>query len=114
MRKRISAIAIMLVFSQWAVLLLLHGQNPSQQNPERTSEQKILKALLLPLNSVRLLGGRLKTAQDLDAKYLLELEPDRMLAYLPQRAGLEPYGGWDGAGGNSRVTSRGTISRLSA
>src|SRR5262249_38777042 len=39
---------------------------------------------------------------DLDADYLLKLEPDRMLAFLRQRAGLqstaEPYGGWDGAG----------------
>ena len=54
----------------------------------------------LDLSSVRLLGGPLKRAQDLDAKYLLELEPDRMLAYYRQRAGLEPkaepYNGWDG------------------
>jgi DUF1680 family protein len=61
-----------------------------------------LKARPLPLSSVRVTGGPLKTAQDLDARYLLELEPDRMLAYLRQRAGLpardEPYGGWDGAG----------------
>jgi DUF1680 family protein len=49
-----------------------------------------------------LLGGPLKNAQNLDAKYLLGLEPDRMLAFLRQRAGLKPkaeaYGGWDGAG----------------
>lgn len=66
----------------------------------------------LPLSAVRLTGGPLKRAQDLDAKYLLELEPDRMLAYYRQRAGLsprlsagvpnkaEPYGGWDGGGRN--------------
>ena len=57
----------------------------------------------LPLADVRLTGGPLKHAQDLDAEYLLKLEPDRMLYYLRQRAGLEPkaqegYGGWDGAG----------------
>jgi uncharacterized protein len=72
------------------------------QNPAQASESKIIKARPLPLNSVRLTGGPLKTAQELDAKYLLELEPDRMLAYLRERAGLEPkakpYGGWDGAG----------------
>ena len=34
----------------------------------------------LPLSAVRLTGGPLKHAQDLDARYLLELEPDRMLA----------------------------------
>ena len=58
----------------------------------------------LPLSAVRLTGGPLKHAQDLDAKYLLKLEPDRMLAYYRQRAGLEPkakpYGGWDGGGRN--------------
>jgi DUF1680 family protein len=58
----------------------------------------------LPLTAVRLTGGPLKHAQDLDAKYLLELEPDRMLAYYRIRAGLEakaqPYAGWDGDGRN--------------
>jgi uncharacterized protein len=54
----------------------------------------------LPLGAVRLTGGPLKQAQDLDAKYLLSLEPDRMLAFYRKRAGLEPkappHGGWDG------------------
>ena len=58
----------------------------------------------LPLTAVRLTGGPLKHAQDLDAKYLLELEPDRMLAYYRVRAGFEakaePYAGWDGDGRN--------------
>ena len=35
----------------------------------------------LPLSAVRLTGGPLKRAEDLDADYLLKLEPDRMLAY---------------------------------
>jgi len=58
----------------------------------------------LPLSAVRLTGGPLKRAQDLDADYLLRLEPDRMLAFYRKRAGLEPkaqpYGGWDGDGKN--------------
>ena len=57
----------------------------------------------LPLSAVRLTGGPLKNAQDLDAKYLLALEPDRMLAGYRLRAGLEPkakgYGGWDSVDG---------------
>lgn len=57
----------------------------------------------LPLTAVRLTGGPLKHAQDLDAKYLLALEPDRMLAGYRIRAGLEPkakgYGGWDSVNG---------------
>jgi hypothetical protein len=58
----------------------------------------------LPLTAVRLTAGPLKRAQDLDAEYLLALQPDRMLAFYRQRAGLvskaEPYGGWDGDGRN--------------
>ncbi|HYT65333.1 MAG TPA: beta-L-arabinofuranosidase domain-containing protein, partial [Vicinamibacterales bacterium] len=56
----------------------------------------------LPLSAVRLTGGPLKRAQELDAEYLLKLEPDRMLSFYRTRAGLpkkaEPYGGWDGEG----------------
>src|SRR5262247_2891148 len=58
----------------------------------------------LPLSAVRLTGGPLKQAQDLDADYLLKLEPDRMMAYYRQRAGLQPKAqgltGWDGDGRN--------------
>ena len=56
----------------------------------------------LPLTAVRLTGGPLKTAQDLDAAYLLSLDPDRMLAFYRKRAGLpqkaEGYTGWDADG----------------
>ncbi len=90
------------IFALMAMVLFFEGRSLAQDNPAKTSEQKILKARPLPLSSVRLLGGPLKTAQDLNGKYLLQLEPDRMLAYLRQRAGLQPkaeaYGGWDGAG----------------
>src|SRR5690349_22461278 len=58
----------------------------------------------LPLSSVRITGGPLKHAQDLDRAYLLKLEPDRMMAYYRKRADLEPkapgYPGWDGDGRN--------------
>ena len=57
----------------------------------------------LPLSAVRLTGGPLKNAQDLNSKYLLALEPDRLLAGYRIRAGLEPkakgYGGWDSVEG---------------
>lgn len=61
------------------------------------------RARPLPLSAVRLTGGPLKNAQDLDARYLLALEPDRMLAGYRLRAGLAPkapgYGGWDSVEG---------------
>src|SRR6266516_4914 len=64
----------------------------------------VVKVRPLPLSAGRLHAGPLKHAQELDARYLLDLEPDRMLAYYRDRAGLrpkaEPYGGWDGDGRN--------------
>ena len=92
-----------LLFAAALGSVLLPGTTFAEKpNPARASEGKILKVRPLPLDSVRLTGGPLKHAQELDAEYLLQLEPDRMLAYLRQRAGLEPkakpYGGWDGAG----------------
>jgi DUF1680 family protein len=70
----------------------------------RAVEDKLIKARPLPLNKVRLTGGPLKTAQDVTAVYLLDLDPDRMMAYYRVRAGLaqkaEPYGSWDGGGRN--------------
>ncbi|MGH7953240.1 MAG: beta-L-arabinofuranosidase domain-containing protein, partial [Limisphaerales bacterium] len=59
----------------------------------------------LPLSDVRLTGGPLKHAQELDAKYLLELDPDQIMYYLRKSAGLKPKakegdGGWDGPGRN--------------
>jgi DUF1680 family protein len=92
---------LFLVASLASVFLPGHafGRKP---NAARASEEKIVIVRPLPLSSVRLTGGPLKHSQELDAEYLLQLEPDRMLAYLRQRAGLEPkakpYGGWDGAG----------------
>jgi len=42
------------------------------------------------MESVRLTGGPLKHAQDLELEYLLALEPDRMLAFLRRSAKLTP------------------------
>jgi DUF1680 family protein len=73
--------------------------------PVLTNAQQIKRAVPdvarpLPLSAVRLTGGPLKHAQELDMAYLLSLEPDRMMAYYRKRAGLEAkapaYGGWDG------------------
>lgn len=62
-----------------------------------------LEARPLPLADVRLTGGPLKNAQDLNARYLLALDPARLLAGYRLRAGLAPgakgYGGWDAVEG---------------
>ena len=67
----------------FASLSLVFAQT---SNPALDSEQRLVKARPLPLENVRLTGGPLKHAQDLELDYLLALEPDRMLAYLRRSA----------------------------
>ena len=59
-------------------------------------------ARAFPLEDVRLTGGPLREAQEVDHAYLLKLNPDAMLHYLRVNAGLMPkadhYGGWDAHG----------------
>jgi DUF1680 family protein len=91
--------AILIIFAA----VLAPSFAPAQvSNPALDSELRLVKARALPLTDVRLTGGPLKHAQDLDLEYLLALEPDRMLAFLRRSAKLEPkaqgYGGWDGDG----------------
>lgn len=88
-----------------AVLLLGAGGDstrPPQASVRPARPAVAPKARPLPLADVRVTGGPLKRAQDLDAQYLLSLEPDRMMAFLRKSAGLEPraegYNGWDGPG----------------
>jgi DUF1680 family protein len=82
------------------VVLLITSSVPAQSIKNAVPDV----ARPLPLSGVRVTGGPLKRAQDLNAEYLLKLEPDRMMAYYRKRAGLEPkaqgYPGWDGDGRN--------------
>src|SRR5262245_9121371 len=52
-----------------------------------------------PLQAVRLLPGPFLSAQQLDARYILSLEPDRLLHNFRVNAGLQAkapvYGGWE-------------------
>ena len=85
-----------------AALICLLFVNGAQAQAIRNAVPDVARPL--PLSAVRVIGGPLKHAQDLNAEYLLKLEPDRMMAYYRKRAGLEPkaqgYPGWDGDGRN--------------
>ncbi len=90
-------------FALLVSFLLCNGfQTVNAQSSNKYAVKIIARPL--PLSAVRITGGPLKRAQDLNAEYLLKLEPDRMLAYYRKRAGLEPkaqgYPGWDGDGRN--------------
>lgn len=71
-----------------------------QIRPEVKVAPKVpVKAWAFALEQVRLLDGPFKRAMELDAKYLLDLEPDRLLSRFRRFSGLEPkapeYGGWE-------------------
>ena len=55
-----------------------------------------------PLSSVRLLPSAFKNAQDVDLRYVLSLDADRLLAPFRREAGLPTaapgYGGWEAEG----------------
>ena len=93
MRHARPAFALLIVVAAWRVFA---------QQPAPVKMAVPFKARPLPIQAVRLTGGPLKQAEDLNAAYLLSLEPDRMMAFLRASAGLQPkaegYGGWDGPG----------------
>ena len=90
------------LFLSVALLALMYGAHSTYAQKIKVPVPDVAKPL--PLSAVRITGGPLKRAQDLNGEYLLKLEPDRMLAYYRKRAGLEPkaqgYTGWDGDGRN--------------
>ena len=67
------------------------------QSPELKPVAPQLRAF--PLRDVRIAGGPFLEAQRRDERYLLQLQPDRMLHNVRVNAGLKPkalvYGGWE-------------------
>ena len=61
-----------------------------------------MKVKAFDLNRVRITGGPLKHAMELNKAYLLELDPDRLLSRFREYAGLQPkaahYEGWEAQG----------------
>jgi DUF1680 family protein len=98
--KRIGALSTVLMT---ALVSTTVAVLPTQDNPALAVKPVVpMKAYPFPLGQVRLLDGPFKHAQDLDGKYLLSLDADRLLAGFRSEAGLpkkaEKYGGWESAG----------------
>ena len=73
---------------------------PEQENPRLKVEDKVTsKVRPFALQDVRLLAGPLREAMERDQKYLLALDPDRLLHTFRLNAGLpsaaKPLGGWE-------------------
>lgn len=61
-----------------------------------------IKAFAFGLDEISLLPSPFKDAHDADIKYLLAIEPDRLLSQFRTHSGLKPkaekYGGWENSG----------------
>lgn len=84
-----------------AIAVRSQAQN-SAVATDRVTPAVAVKATPADLRDVRLLDGPFKDAMELNARYLLTLEPDRLLSGVRKNAGLTPkaprYGGWEGQG----------------
>jgi hypothetical protein len=64
--------------------------------------QTTIKAYSFDLKDVQLLESPFKKAMQVDAAYLLSIEPDRLLSGFRSHSGLKPkakiYGGWESSG----------------
>ena len=85
--------------------LYVQGQSyvPEKQQPKMKIKPVVpVKAWSFNLQDVQLLDGPFKTAMEADVRYLLLIEPDRLLADFRDHAGLkakgERYGGWENSG----------------
>src|SRR5688572_13581098 len=68
------------------------SQDPVTSSRSVSATQSPLIVKPFPLGQVRLLEGPFKAAMERNAKYLLELDPDRFLHNTRKYAELEPKG----------------------
>jgi uncharacterized protein len=83
----------------WMLLAVACG---AETGADKVPPAVPLQVLPFEPKDVRLRDGPFKQAMEVNAKYLLSLEPDRLLSGFRTDAGLEPkagkYGGWEAQG----------------
>jgi DUF1680 family protein len=97
MRNEIAPLNALFFFAS-CVALLASPFTTLAEEPLSAPVSPVLQSF--PLSQVRLLEGPFKHAMELNAEWLLALEPDRLLAGFRTSAGLpspaQKYGGWEG------------------
>ncbi len=85
------------VFLMVTFTLAIGSSSSAFAKPDK--EEASTEVQVFPLSDVRLLNGPFRHAMEMDANYLLELSPDRLLAPYFKTAGLKPkapqYKGWE-------------------
>lgn len=84
-----------------AALTALGAETAAPANPPKPKVESLvpLQAEPFPLKEVRLLAGPFRDAMERNERYLLALDPDRLLHTFRLNVGLpssaKPYGGWE-------------------
>ena len=90
----------------YCLLSVLGGLSSVAANAAEVQPKAPIKVRPFSLTDVKLLDGPFKHAEELNEKYLLSLEPDRLLHTFRLTAGLpttaKPYGGWEDPNGELR------------
>ena len=100
MKKIYSFLCFMFI----SLSLMAQSYVPEKNNPKIKVPIKVpIQAYAFNLKKVKLLDGSpFKKAMDLDATYLLDIKPDRLLHRFHKHAGLPTkdslYGGWENSG----------------
>ncbi len=85
------------VLSYALIINFIFNNSNYGQASDESSVRKKLESF--NLSDVKLLDGPFKKAMQLNADYLLQLEPDRLLSWFRKESGLkskaETYGGWE-------------------
>ncbi len=93
------------IISLCVTVIATSGCAPKTRGPAALDGPAPLRTF--PLTSVRLLESPFSEAQLTDKAYILELDPDRLLAPFLIEAGLEAkssgYGNWEGTGLNGHI-----------
>lgn len=89
----------MVLYGTKVNLLLIFPFLYSIINPIHSQQKQVQ---FFPLSQVQLLESPFKNAQELNKKYVMEFQPDRLLAPFLREAGLTPkaesYGNWENTG----------------
>ncbi|MBL0739826.1 glycoside hydrolase family 127 protein [Chryseolinea lacunae] len=104
-RRHAVALAVFSLFGVVATVRDANGQSylPDENNARvKVKPQVAIAAYPFALNEVNLLPSVFTDARDADIKYLLVIEPDRLLSQFRTHSGLKPkaekYGGWESDG----------------
>jgi DUF1680 family protein len=94
-----AALFCFLTYGESSAQSYVPEENPS---PFKVKPVVEVKAYSFNLEDVTLLESQFSKAREVDVKYLLTIEPDRLLSQFRSHSGLEPkapkYGGWESDG----------------